>query len=79
MSNMAIRKDPTGLRRQRIQKIHTMLEGTGKADLPRLLATCQYQMGLTEKKIREYLGILESLGFVVVNDLEGWVEEVVEE
>lgn len=76
---MAQRRDPTGLRRQRIQKLHTMLEGAGDVDLARFLANCEYQMGLTQKRIREYLGILETLGLVEVDEENNLVREVVEE
>jgi len=48
-------------------------------DLTRFTATCQYQMGLTGGRIREYLVILENMGFIEVNDEEGWLQEVVKE
>ena len=76
---MAKRRDPLGLRQERIQRIHTMLRGVGDADLKRFLATCQYQMGLTEKRVMEYLGVLRDLGFVEYSELEGWVREEVKE
>lgn len=76
---MAKRMDPTGLRLQRIQKMHRMLQGVEKVDLTRFTATCQYQMGLTGGRIREYLVILENMGFIEVNDEEGWLQEVVKE
>lgn len=78
-SKMAKRRDPTGLRRQRIQKLHQMLKGVGDVDLVRFTATCEYQMGLTRKRIREYLGTLETLGLVEVDDESGIVREVVKE
>lgn len=79
VSKMAQRRDPTGLRLQRIQRMHRMVSGGEKVDLTRFLATCEYQIGLTRKKTREYLTTLEDLGFIEVNDLEGWIREVVKE
>ena len=79
MSKMAQRRDPVGLRLQRIQRMHRMLLSGEKVDLTRFLATCEYQIGLTRKKTREYLMTLEDLGFIEVHDEEGWIREVVAE
>lgn len=76
---MARIKGPTGLKMDRIRKIHTMLMGAGDVDLTMFLATCEYQMGLTRRKIREYLGTLEDLGFVEVDEDTNIVREVVKE
>lgn len=67
------------MRQERIQRIHRMLQGVGDVDLTMFLATCQYQMGLTEKRVMEYIGVLRDLKFVEFDELEGWVREVVKE
>lgn len=76
---MAKRRDPLGLRQERIQKIHTMLKGAGDVDFKMFLATCQYQMGLTEKRVIEYLGVIQDLNYIEINEEEGWIKEVVKE
>ncbi len=58
------RKDPVGLRTQRIQKMHAMIRGVGDVDLKRFTATCSYQMGLTRERVLEYLRVLVDLGFI---------------
>lgn len=63
----------------RMQKMHRMLQGAGDVDLTRFMAGCEYQMGLTRKKIREYLGTLEDLGFIEIDDATGIVRAVVVE
>jgi len=69
-------KGPTGMKVQRMRKMHTMLKGVGDVDLIRFIATCEYQMGLTEPTIRSYLGTLEKIGFIEVDDALGIVREV---
>ena len=64
---------------ERIRKMHTMLKGVGDVNLTRFMATCEYQMGLTRRRIREYLATLEDLGFIEVDEDLGMVREVVEE
>ena len=76
---MGMRNDPTGLRLQRIQKIHRMLQGAGDVDLIRFLASCEYQMGLTRPRIRTYLQSLIDLGFVEVDEDLGMIREVKKE
>lgn len=56
-----------------------MLQGAGDVDLTMFLANCQYQMGLTEKRVIEYLGVLQDLKFIEVNEEEGWIKELVKE
>ena len=73
---MSHKKDWTGVRLQRIQKIHTMLQGAGDVSLTRFLATCEYQMGLTRLKARAYLQTLVDLGFVEVDEATGVAREV---
>ena len=77
-ANMSPRRTDTGtLRRERIQKLHSMIQGAGDVDLSRLIATIEYQMGVTPNKIREYLQVLVTLGFVEVDEAAGLVREVV--
>lgn len=76
---MAYRKGPTGVRLERIRKMHVMLKGAGDVDLTKFMAKCEYNMGLTRKKIREYLRTLEDLGFIEVDDAGNLVREVVKE
>ena len=73
---MSRKNDMAGLRRQRIQKIHTMIQGAGDVDLTRFLATCSYQLGLTRRTTRSYLQDLVDLGFVEVDEATGIVREV---
>ncbi len=61
---------------ERIRKIHGMLKGVGDVDLIRFMATCEYQTGLTSKKVREYLGVLENIGFVEVDEDLNLVRDV---
>ncbi|MBA7651205.1 hypothetical protein ES703_59022 [subsurface metagenome] len=56
-----------------------MLQGAGDVDFKMFLANCQYQMGLTEKRVIEYLGVLQDLKFIEVNEEENRISEVVEE
>lgn len=59
--------------------MHQMLQGAGDVDLVRFTATCEYQMGLTRERIREYLGTLEDLGLIEIDDAVDIVREVVKE
>ena len=78
-STMAHGKGPTGRRLERIRRMHKMLQGVGDVDLIRFLASCEYQMGLTRRRIREYLRTLEDLGFIEVDEDNGIIREVVKE
>ena len=53
-----------------------MIQGAGDVDLTRFLATCDYQMGLTRPKTREYLQTLVDLGLVEVDEAANVVREV---
>ena len=79
VNNMAFSKGPTGMRRERIQKMHQMLIGAGEVNLPRFLASCAYSMGLSTRKAREHLSILLELGLVEVDEAAGTITEIVSE
>lgn len=64
---------------ERMRKMHQMLKGIGDVDLVHFMATCEYQMGLTRRKVREYLGTLEDLGYIKIDDVHMIVGEVVKE
>lgn len=59
--------------------MHKMLMGAGDVALTRFMATCEYNMGLTRRRVREYLATLEDLGFVQVDEDGDVVREVVKE
>ena len=67
------------MRMKRIQRLHGMLKGVGDVDLPRFLATCEYQMGITKERARIYLETLETLGYIKVDDVLGKVSEIVQD
>lgn len=73
------RRDPTGIRQSRIQKIHQMLKGAGDVPLKRFLASCEYSMGLTRQKVRVYLMTLEDLEYIEVDEEKGIIREVTRE
>ena len=73
---MSQRTDTGVLKRERIRKIHVMLQGAGDVELSRFIATIEYQMGLTPIKVREYLGVLERLNLVEVDEAANTVREV---
>ena len=57
--------------------MHKMVQGVGDVDLTKLLATCEYQMGITRERGRVYLATLEDLGFIEVDEVLGIVREIV--
>lgn len=61
-----VRKDGAEIRKQRIQEIATtvlrLLNIENEMVLSKLLATLEYQTGLTKDKLMEYLEIMESMG-----------------
>lgn len=72
-------RDTGALKRDRIQKMHTMLQGTGDVELSRFTAAIEYQMGLTPKKVMEYLDVLVRLDLVEVDEVANLVREKVPE
>jgi len=60
------------LRRQRIhfllEIIRVLQKEDGRADLRKVIASAAYNWGLTERKIREYLRILEDFGAIEIKD-----------
>ncbi len=73
---MLRRRDPTGIRAQRMQRMHDMLKGGHDVDLDMFIANIEYQMGLTGPTIMRYLRVLEKLGFIEINEVENKVREV---
>lgn len=53
--------------------------GAGDVELTRFLASCEYSMGLTRGKVREYLQTLVDLGYIEVDDENGIIREVTHE
>lgn len=73
---MGMRRDGSGIKRERIRRMHQMLRGAGDVPLSRFLATCSYQLGLTRQTARRYLQDLEDLDFVEVDEVSNIVREV---
>lgn len=72
-------KGPTGMKVQRMKKMLKMVQGAGDVGLIRFIATCEFQMGLTEATIRSYLTTLEKVGFIKVDEATDTVREVAQE
>ena len=64
------------MRQQRIRAIHNMFKGTGKAQLSKVLAICSYNLGLSRKTSRQYLQVLEDLGFIEIDDEADLISEI---
>jgi hypothetical protein len=66
-----VRRDGAATRKDRMQEIarniHGLLAKSSELSLSKTVAMLQYQYGLTEGKITEYLEILESLDHFVVD------------
>jgi len=62
-----------------MRQMHRMLQVGKKVDYITFLAACSYQMGLSDVTTEKYLSDLEILGFIEVNEKEGWIQEVVTE
>lgn len=76
---MIARRDPKGVRKANIRKMHEMLKGMGDLPLKRFLATCSYNMGLTRKTSMTYLQDLVDLDFVEIDETRDLIREVVTE
>lgn len=77
---MTPRQTDTGvLKRERLRKMHTMLQGAGDLDLSRFIAAIEYDMGLTPIKAREYLEVLRKLGLIEIDEAIGLIREVMKE
>jgi hypothetical protein len=74
---MEKRRDPKGLRKADIQRMHAMLQGHGDISLKRFLATCSYSMGLTRKTAMSYIQDLVDLDLVEVDETIDLIREVV--
>ena len=73
-----VRRDASELRRQRIQAIDKMLQGTGKVNLTKTLALIQYKHGITKQTALTYLEVLQDLGKIVIHSDENIIEEIAE-
>lgn len=62
------RRDGATIKRERIEEMHRILclDNALPASLSFTVATFEYKFGLSKKKIIEYLKILESLDFIVI-------------
>ena len=77
-----VRRNGAAIRKERIKEIakfiQRLLHNRGEISLSKTVATLQYEFGLTKEKIREYLEILEELGYFVVDDKEDKIRNVSE-
>jgi len=58
--------------------IQRSLQAQGELTLSGTLTLIQYNFGLTEAKVMEYLGLLEKLGQFVLAEKEDKIKKVVE-
>ncbi|HEX9914257.1 MAG TPA: hypothetical protein VGB32_05000 [Candidatus Bathyarchaeia archaeon] len=72
---MATRRDGSGIKRERLLKIHGMIKGAGDIPLGRFLATCSYTMGLNHSTTKKYLGDLVALDMIEVDEATDLVRE----
>lgn len=77
MENMSTRKDGSGIKRERLQKMVAMIKGAGDVPLKRFLAACSYSIGLNENTTLRYLQNLADLDLVEIDEAAGVVREVV--
>ncbi len=70
---MLRKKDASTVRRERIKRIHRMLQTGEKVDYTKFLAICSYSIGLTDKTTKKYLRDLEALDFIEINEEEDWI------
>lgn len=67
-----VRRNGAEARKERLQLIARLIQSQlhkeGEISLPKTIAELQYESGLTEEKILEYLRILEDLGQFVVDE-----------
>lgn len=75
---MSGRKDGSWVRKQRIQKMHDKLKGLGEIKLSKFLALCEYTMGLTRTRARDYLQTLEDLEFIEIDDSGDKITELLQ-
>ena len=74
---MTIRRDGAWVKQQRIQSIHKMIQGAGDCSLVSILAACEYRFGINRGTARRYIGTLEILDLVQVDENLDLVREVV--
>jgi len=69
-----VKRDGAYTRSERIKELrrffltHAAAENPGALPYRKTVAMFQMKMGLTKEKIREYLGVLEDLGDIIVNE-----------
>ncbi len=73
------RRDGSGIKRERQQRIHKMIIGAGDVNLDKLKAWCSYHLGLNHSTTTKYLDDLVTLGFVEIDEGAGVVRERVPE
>ncbi|MBA7711932.1 hypothetical protein ES703_120899 [subsurface metagenome] len=78
MAPLSIRRDGAWVKQQRIKAIHKMIQGAGEAQLSKVLALCSYKFGLSKATARQYLQVLEDLGFIEVDEDNDFVGEISE-
>ena len=74
---MSKRRDGSGIKQERLQKMHKMLQGAGDVSLKRFMAICSYNIGLNEETTMRYLRNLADLDLVEVDETADVVREVV--
>jgi hypothetical protein len=69
--NRMMRRDGASARKERIEKIARSIQVAlfteTELSLAKTMATLQYETGLTEGKLMEYLKIIEKLGQIIIN------------
>jgi len=73
---MSVRRDGSWVRKERIQKIWQMIEGTGEVKLTKFLALCEFKFGLTRPTVRQYLQILIDLERISISDANDTIVEL---
>lgn len=76
-----VRKDGAFIRKERITEIREFIASIKKpVSLDRTVAVLQLKHGLTEKKILEYLGIIETLQICTIDmDTKEIIPKMIEE
>ena len=70
-------KNPARLwRRERIEELFTIIKKEGNAKIDELVAKLSINYGLSERKVKEYLKVLETEGKIKINWLDGTVSTV---
>ncbi len=76
MEALSLRRDVAWVKQQRIKTIQKMITGTGEAQLTKVIALCTYKFGLSSKTARQYLQVLEDLGFIEIDEEADLISEI---